>query len=120
MCTSNVSNVIYHKFSHGAAFYTLNGRNVNVMLELFLSPNVAVTQWITSCHNNRMATGVITLWRERVASLTTSVSTMRFLIEIIFILMAIKSRFKGSYDKQNLTPVVISYKIYETRRWLVS
>ena len=34
MCTSSVSNVIYHKFSHGAAFYTLNGKNVKVMLEL--------------------------------------------------------------------------------------
>ena len=33
MCTSSVSNVIYHKFSHGAAFYTLNGKNVNAMLE---------------------------------------------------------------------------------------
>ena len=33
MCTPSVSNVIYHKFSHGAAFYTLNGKNVNVMLE---------------------------------------------------------------------------------------
>ena len=29
----SVSNVIYHKFSHGAAFYTLNGKNVNVTLE---------------------------------------------------------------------------------------
>ena len=34
ICTSSVSNVIYHKFSHGAAFYMLNGKNVNVMLEL--------------------------------------------------------------------------------------
>ena len=33
MCTLSVSDVIYHKFSHGAAFYTLNGKNVNVMLE---------------------------------------------------------------------------------------
>ena len=33
MCTLSVSNVIYHKFSHGVAFYTLNGKNVNVMLE---------------------------------------------------------------------------------------
>ena len=33
MCTLSDSNVIYHKFSHGAAFYTLNGKNVNVMLE---------------------------------------------------------------------------------------
>ena len=33
MCTLSVSNMIYHKFSHGATFYMLNGRNVNVMLE---------------------------------------------------------------------------------------
>ena len=32
----DVSNVIYHKFSHGAVYYTLNGANVNVMLELDL------------------------------------------------------------------------------------
>ena len=36
MCTSSVSDVIYHKFSHGAAFCTLNGKNVNVMLEFFV------------------------------------------------------------------------------------
>ena len=30
----DVSNVIYHKFSHGAGSYTLSGENVNVMLEL--------------------------------------------------------------------------------------
>ena len=36
MCTLSVSKVIYHKFSHGAAFYTLNGKNVNVMLESML------------------------------------------------------------------------------------
>ena len=36
MCTSSVSNVIYHKFSHGAAFYTLIGKNVTVMLELII------------------------------------------------------------------------------------
>ena len=29
----SVSNVIYHKFSHGAAFYTLDGKNVNFMLD---------------------------------------------------------------------------------------
>ena len=29
----DVSNVIYHKFSHDAVSYTLNGENVNVMLE---------------------------------------------------------------------------------------
>ena len=31
-----------------------------------------------------------------------------------------KNSFKGSYDKQNLTLVVISYEIYETRQRLVS
>ena len=36
MCTSSISNVIYHKFSHGATFYTLNGKNVNVMLEFLI------------------------------------------------------------------------------------
>ena len=29
-----VSDVIYHEFSQGAASFTLNGENVNVMLEL--------------------------------------------------------------------------------------
>ena len=43
MCTLSVSNVIYHKFVHGAAFYTLSGKNVNVMLEygitvVFIAP----------------------------------------------------------------------------------
>ena len=32
----DVSNVIYHKFSHGAVSYRLNGKNVNVMLEFVL------------------------------------------------------------------------------------
>ena len=38
MCTSSVStcNVIYHKFSNGACFYTLNEENINVMLEYWL------------------------------------------------------------------------------------
>ena len=42
------------------------------------------------------------------------------LIEIMLILRAIKSHFKWSCDKQNLTLVVISYEIYETRQRLVS
>ena len=33
----DVSNVIYHKFSHGAVSYTLNGETVNVMLEYCLN-----------------------------------------------------------------------------------
>ena len=35
---------------------------------------------------------------------------MFHLIEIIFILNVIKSHFKGSYNRQNLTLVVISYE----------
>ena len=37
VCMSSTSYMIYHKFSHGAAFYTFNRKNVNVMLELELS-----------------------------------------------------------------------------------
>ena len=47
-----------------------------------------------------------------------SVSTMRFLIEIhVMLILKAKKKtyFKGSYDKQSLTLVVISYEIYETR-----
>ena len=36
MCMLSISNVIYHKFSHGAAFYTFNGKNLNVMLEFLI------------------------------------------------------------------------------------
>ena len=32
----DVSNVIYHKFSHGAVSYTLDGENLNIVLELQL------------------------------------------------------------------------------------
>ena len=87
---------------------------------LFLSYGITVIQWITSCHKNHMTTPVITLWSVHITSLTTSVSTMSFLIEIMFTLKAIKSHFKGSYDKLNLTLMVISYEIYETRQRLVS
>ena len=33
MCTLSVSNLITHNFSHDAAFYTLNGKNIDAMLE---------------------------------------------------------------------------------------
>ena len=36
----DVSNVIYHKFSHSAVSYTLNGENVNVMLEFSIKAYV--------------------------------------------------------------------------------
>ena len=73
-----------------------------------------------SCHKNRMTTSVITLWCIHVKPLTTFLSTMGFLIEIMFILKGIKFHFKGSDDEQNLTLLVISYEIYETCQRLVS
>ena len=39
-CTPSVSNVIYHKFSHGAVFCALNGDNVNVMLEFVIPDEI--------------------------------------------------------------------------------
>ena len=45
--------------------------------------DVAVIQWITSCHKNHMTTCVIILWREDVTSMITSVSTLRLLLEIL-------------------------------------
>ena len=77
-------------------------------------------QCIMLCHKNRMKTCVITLRCVHIKSLTMSVSLIYFLLEIVFILKGIKSQFNGSYDKQNLTLVVISYEIYETRPMLVS
>ena len=64
-----------------------------VLVKINSSHDVAVIQWIMSCHKNRMTTRVITLWLVYVTSLTTSVSTMRFHIEPMFILKAIKSHF---------------------------
>ena len=48
-----------------------------------------------TCHKNRMTTRVIALWRVYVTSLTTSVSTMRYLIELMFILKGINPILKG-------------------------
>ena len=53
--------------------------------KIYLSYNVAVIQWKTSCHKNRITTRVITLWRVLVTLLSMSVSTMCFLIDIMFI-----------------------------------
>ena len=87
-----------------------------------LSYDVAGIQWIKSCHKKSNDNTCNNIWTRTVdvTSLTTSVSTMRFLIEIKFSLNAKKSLFQNSNDQQNLTFVVISYEIYETRRSLVS
>ena len=52
--------------------------------KVHLTYDVNVIQLITSGHKNRMTTRVITLWREHVTSLTSSVTAMRFHIEIMY------------------------------------
>ena len=42
------------------------------VVQLDLSHDVAVIQWIASCHKNRMTTRVVTLWRVYVTSLLSS------------------------------------------------
>ena len=44
----NVSNVTYHKFSHGAISYMLNGENVNVMLELAIGQGFLLSRMTTN------------------------------------------------------------------------
>ena len=72
-----------------------------------LSNDVAVIQWISLCHKNRMTTECNNTLACTRTSLTTSVSALCFLIEILFILKAIKSHFKRSHDKQNLKNMVV-------------
>ena len=82
--------------------------------------DVTVIQWITSCHiKSYDHTCNNTLARRRNVIDNVRINNP-FPTEIIIILKAIKSHFKGSYHKQNLTLVVISYEVYETRRRLVS
>ena len=88
--------------------------------EINLSYDVAVIQWITSCHKNRMTTRYIALGYWRAQRHDAVRDNVMFSFEIISSFKAIKPHLKQSYDKQNLTLVVISYEIYETRRRLVS
>ena len=74
----------------------------NSVLYMCLSYDIAVIQWITSCHKNHMITHVKTRWCIQVTSLTTSMSAVHFLNEVIFILKVIKCHFKGSYDNRIL------------------
>ena len=71
-------------------------------LMVHLSYDIAVIQWMTSYHKNRMTTRVITLLRIYVILLTTSLSITHFHAEIMFILKTIKSHFKGSYENRIL------------------
>ena len=70
--------------------------------EYCLSYNVAVFQWITSCNTSVMTTHVLTLLREYVTSLTTSVTTMLIFIGNMSILKAIKLYLRCHMIKQIL------------------
>ena len=96
---SGIQNEWFDKKAHQNAVNTTN-------FTFILSHNLAVIQWITSCRKNHMTRRVITFWRVYVTSLTTSVSAMHFLLEILSISQAIKSN-----NKQNLTLVVIYMKL---------
>ena len=81
-----------------------------------LSHDVAVMQWITSSHNNRNDhTCNNTLARRCNVADNVHVNNA-FLIEIMIIFKVINSHFKGSYDKQNPTLVVISLKFISARQ----
>ena len=67
-----------------------------------------------------MTTRINTLMPRRDVIDNVRVNNAFFFVEILSLLKAIQCNFKGLYDKQNLTLVVISYEIYETRRRLVS
>ena len=79
-------------------------------LKTYLLYGVAVIQWIRSCHKNRNHAS--TLKRN---AIDKSPCQQYVLIEIMFILKVIKSRFEGSCDlcKQNSSLEAISYKMYQ-------
>ena len=85
-------------------------------------------QWITSCNKSVITTRVLTLLLEYVTSLTTSVTTKDDVrnnnVNFHWIYMYVyfkrdKIVFKKSYDKMNLTLMVISYEINSISRRLV-
>ena len=70
MCTLSISNVIYHKFSHGAAFYTLNGKNVNVMLEFCISLSKCTVHKDISTLPSKLQLNSLSIEHSKVRSIT--------------------------------------------------
>ena len=58
MCRLSVSNVIYHKFSHGAAFYMLNGKNVRIK-------NIVWTYFLNLAHLYECTGAPVAQWFKR-------------------------------------------------------
>ena len=81
----------------------------------FLSYDVAVIPWITSCHKSYDHTCINTFARTH--------NVIDNVQDNYAFSHSANVHFEGdkrSYGKQNLTLVIISYKIYETRRRLLS
>ena len=55
----------------------------------------------------------------RTHNIIDNVSRMHFFIEIMFYSECGKISYSGSHNKQNLTLMIISYEIYETRERLL-
>ena len=87
-----------------------------VMIYSFLSYDVAVIQGITPYHKNshdHRCNSILSRTRDVTDNVRVNNA---FPLEILFILKTMKYHLKGSYDKPNISLVVISYEIYETRR----
>ena len=67
-----------------------------------LSYDVTVFQWITSCNKSVMTTRVLTLLREYVTSVTTSVTTMLIFVGNMSTLKAINSYLRSHMIKRIL------------------
>ena len=87
-------------------------KGLDSLVDSTFSYDVAIIRWYDHTCNNILARTRNVIYNAH--------SAMRFLLEILFILKAIKSHFKGSYDKENFTLVTISYEFYETSLWRVS
>ena len=61
----DVSNVIYHKFSHGAVSYSLNGENVNVVLELHFQGIYGDRKWLNVFHCAHCSVRLLSLDAQR-------------------------------------------------------
>ena len=78
---------------------------------MFLSYDVAVFQWIMSCHKNRMTTRNNTSAGIRSVIDDVRNNNVNFHWKYVHF-DGDKIVYKKSYDKTNLTLVVISYEIY--------
>ena len=107
-----------------SCFSGKNKKNINllsaeftqnvVMIYVIYHMMMLLFSGVTSCHKNRMTTNYITLWREQVTSWWCPCqpcifcrTIVNFKVDKIQLKMVI-------CDKQNLTLLIISYRIYET------